>query len=124
MYYQYVLFLVVESESDGSPVKPIRSVAPSIRKSQSDTSLIHPEMMPPSNRPEHNPLDYFLGAKPWVDPNPPQWDERRSPSPTGRPLSPIRFQARRNGSASPARSRGSVSPDRSRRRSTSEERLV
>lgn len=123
--------MTLESESDGSPMKPIRVVAPSIRKSQSDTSLIHPSEGPVSGVKEHNPLDYFLGAKPWIDPNPPQRDDRRSPSPSDRRFSPVRFQARRNesvsparsrGSLSPARSRGSLSPVRNRRRSTSEER--
>ena len=107
--------MVSESESDASPVKPIRVVAPHIRKSMSDTTLIHQEA-PPDVRPENNPLDYFLGAKPWVDPNPHEWDNRRSPSPLGR-----QFQARRSGSISPRRVRGSLSPENSRR-STSGER--
>ena len=94
-------------------MKSIRAIHPSIRKSQSESSLMHPEM-PPGGRPEHNPLDYFLGAKPWIDPNPTPWGERRSMSPDERPVSPIRFQPRRSLSASPSRSRGSLSPARSR----------
>ena len=107
------MFILTDSDQDGSPMKSIRAIHPSIRKSQSESSLMHPEM-PPGGRPEHNPLDYFLGAKPWIDPNPTPWGERRSMSPDERPMSPIRFQSRRSLSASPSRSRGSLSPARSR----------